>query len=105
MSLDAILARIDADLNPALERLFDLLAIPSISTDPAHTPDVRRAAEWLRDDLASMGFDAALHDTPGHPMVVGRYDGPGPHLLFYGHYADIPQVAGLLTLRSPDCAT
>jgi acetylornithine deacetylase/succinyl-diaminopimelate desuccinylase-like protein len=86
MSLDAILARIEADLDPALARLFDLLSIPSISTDPAHDADVRRAADWLRDDLASMGFDAALHDTPGHPMVVGHYDGPGPHVLFYGHY-------------------
>ncbi|MHA7886677.1 M20/M25/M40 family metallo-hydrolase [Roseicyclus sp.] len=86
MSLDSILARIDADQAAALDRLFDLLRIPSISTDPAHSGDVRRAAEWLRDDLAGMGFAAELHDTPGHPMVVGHMDGPGPHVLFYGHY-------------------
>ncbi len=86
MSLDAVLARLDADLEAATARLFDLLRIPSISTDPAHKPDVRRAAEWLRDDLAAIGFAAELHDTPGHPMVVGQIDGPGPHLLFYGHY-------------------
>ena len=86
MSLDPILARIDADQPAALERLFALLRIPSISTDPAYAPDVRRAAEWLRDDLADIGFAAGLHDTPGHPMVVGHMDGPGPHLLFYGHY-------------------
>jgi acetylornithine deacetylase/succinyl-diaminopimelate desuccinylase-like protein len=86
MTLDAVLARLDADLDAATARLFDLLRIPSISTDPAHKGDVRRAAEWLRDDLASIGFAAELHDTPGHPMVVGQIDGPGPHLLFYGHY-------------------
>ena len=86
MSLDAVLTRIDADLEPALARLFALLRIPSISTDPAHAGDVRAAADWLRDDLASMGFAAAVHDTPGHPMVVGQMDGPGPHVLFYGHY-------------------
>jgi acetylornithine deacetylase/succinyl-diaminopimelate desuccinylase-like protein len=86
MSLDPVLARIDADQPAALERLFELLRIPSISTDPAHAADVRRAAEWLRDDLAEIGFSAELHDTPGHPMVVGHMDGPGPHLLFYGHY-------------------
>lgn len=103
MSLDAILARIDADLDPALGRLFDLLAIPSISTDPAHTPDVRRAAEWLRADLASMGFDAAVHDTPGHPMVVGHFDGPGPHVLFYGHY-DVQPVDPLSLWDSPPFA-
>jgi acetylornithine deacetylase/succinyl-diaminopimelate desuccinylase-like protein len=101
MSLDAILARIDADLNPALARLFELLAIPSISTDPAHAPDVRRAAIWLRDDLARMGFAAELHETPGHPMVVGHMDGPGPHLLFYGHY-DVQPVDPLsLWHRAP----
>lgn len=36
-----------------------------------------------------MGFDAALHGTPGHPIVLGHHPGPGknaPHLLFYGHY-------------------
>ena len=86
MSLDAILARIDADQPAALGRLFDLLRIPSISTDPAFAAEVRRAADWLRDDLAGMGFAAEVHDTPGHPMVVGHMDGPGPHLLFYGHY-------------------
>ena len=86
MTLDAVLTRIDADLEPALARLFALLRIPSISTDPAHAGDVRAAADLLRDDLASMGFAAAVHDTPGHPMVVGQMDGPGPHVLFYGHY-------------------
>ncbi len=86
MSLDAILARLDADLDAATARLFDLLRIPSISTDPAFAGDVRRAAEWLRDDLVAIGFDAQVHDTTGHPMVLGQMDGPGPHLLFYGHY-------------------
>jgi len=86
MSLDAVLARLDADLDAATARLFELLRIPSISTDPAFAGDVRRAADWLRDDLESIGFTAEVHDTPGHPMVVGQIDGPGPHLLFYGHY-------------------
>jgi acetylornithine deacetylase/succinyl-diaminopimelate desuccinylase-like protein len=86
MSLDAVLARLDADLDAATARLFELLRIPSISTDPAFAPDVRRAADWLCADLAGMGFQAAVHDTTGHPMVVGHHDGPGPHLLFYGHY-------------------
>ena len=39
MSLDAVLARIDAELPQALDRLMDLLRIPSISTDPAFKPD------------------------------------------------------------------
>jgi acetylornithine deacetylase/succinyl-diaminopimelate desuccinylase-like protein len=86
MSLDAVLARIDETLPQATERLFDLLRIPSISTDPAHAADCVRAADWLAADLASIGFDAASRPTPGHPMVVGHAGTGDRHLLFYGHY-------------------
>ncbi len=90
MSLDAVLARVDADLPAALDRLMDLLRIPSISTDPAFKADCDRAAAWLAADLQSLGFDAASRPTPGHPMVVGHSRTPasktGKHLLFYGHY-------------------
>lgn len=86
MSLDAVLSRIDVDLPEATDRLLELLRIPSISTDPAFTSDCDKAADWLVADLASLGVSAEKRITPGHPMVVGHIDGPGPHLLFYGHY-------------------
>ena len=86
MNLDPVLAQIDADLEASLARLMRLLEIPSISTDPAHASDCDAAAEWLVTELAEIGFDAALHETPGRAMVVAQSEGPGPHLLFYGHY-------------------
>ncbi len=86
MSLDAVLTRIDSDLDAATARLMALLRIPSISTDPAYNADVKAAAEWLAEDLEGLGFDAAVRPTTGHPMVVAHADGPGPHILFYGHY-------------------
>lgn len=86
MSLTDVLNRIDRDLPAATERLLDLLRIPSVSTDPAYKADCDRAADWLVADLQSLGATAEKHPTPGHPMVVGHVDGPGPHLLFYGHY-------------------
>ena len=86
MSLDDVLARIDADLDAATGRLLDLLRIPSISTDPAYKADCDRAADWLVADLASIGVKAEKRATPGHPMVVGHVEGDGPHVLFYGHY-------------------
>ena len=46
-SLTPVLTQIDAGLPDALERLMDLLRIPSISTDPAFAPDCDRAADWL----------------------------------------------------------
>ncbi len=86
MSVDPILARIDSNLPDSLERLKDFLRIASISTDPAFATDCDMAADWLVADLRSLGIDAEKRPTPGHPMVVGHVDGPGPHLLFYGHY-------------------
>jgi acetylornithine deacetylase/succinyl-diaminopimelate desuccinylase-like protein len=83
-----VLDRLDADLPQSLDRLFDLVRIKSISTDPAFAADCRKAAEWLVADLRTIGFDASVRDTPGHPMVVAHHDGPAgtPHVLFYGHY-------------------
>ncbi len=86
MSLDLVLARIDKDLPKATERLFELLRIPSISTDPAHKDDCSVAADWLVADLASIGIDARKRVTDGHPIVVGHVGDSGPHLLIYGHY-------------------
>ncbi|MDE3029382.1 MAG: M20/M25/M40 family metallo-hydrolase, partial [Paracoccaceae bacterium] len=86
MSIDPILARIDASLPEATERLMDLLRISSISTDPAYKADCDRAADWLVNDLKSLGFDASKRPTTGHPMVVAHSPGEGPHILFYGHY-------------------
>ena len=98
--LDPVLARIDADLPAAVDRLMDLLRIPSISTDPAFKGDCDKAADWLVADLASIGFDASKRPTPGHPMVIGHADGPGPHLLFYGHY-DVQPVDPLTLWTTP----
>ncbi len=89
MQTDTVLAHIDQTLDAARERWFELLRIPSVSAQPAHAPDCVRAAEWVRDQLAGLGFTAALHATPGHPVVIGQHSGPGPsapHVLFYGHY-------------------
>ncbi|MCU9849745.1 M20/M25/M40 family metallo-hydrolase [Defluviimonas sp. WL0024] len=86
MSIETVLDKIDANLPEATERLFDLLRIKSISTDPAYAADCAKAADWLAAELSALGFDAAARATPGHPMVVGHAGGSGRHLLFYGHY-------------------
>jgi len=100
--LEDVLNTIDDDLPASLERLFALLRIQSISTDPAYAAEVRAAAEWLAADLAGLGFDASVRPTPGHPMVVAhdRRAGPGPHVLFYGHY-DVQPVDPVGLWSSP----
>src|SRR3546814_16251330 len=89
-----VLQRADANLDASVARLFDLLRIPSVSTDPAFAEDVGRAAQWMADELAGLGFDASVRPSAGHPMVVAHPPGPGgdaPHILYYGHY-DVQQA-------------
>jgi acetylornithine deacetylase/succinyl-diaminopimelate desuccinylase-like protein len=87
-ALAPVLDRLDQSLDQSLGRLFDLLKVKSISTDPAYAAECRKGAEWLVADLKTIGFDASVRNTPGHPMVVAHHDGPAgsPHVLFYGHY-------------------
>ena len=100
MSLDAILARIDAELETSLDRLMTFLRIPSISTDPAYKADCQSAADWLVAELASLGVEAEARPTPGHPMVVGHVGEGSPHVLFYGHY-DVQPVDPLNLWNTP----
>lgn len=98
--LDEVLANVDTNINGSLERLFDLIRIPSVSTDPAHAADCKRAAEWLTKELGELGFDASVRPTARHPMVVGHdRTGQGPHVLFYGHY-DVQPVDPLALWHS-----
>ncbi len=73
-----------------LSDLKDFLRIPSISTDPVRQADMVRAAEWLKQQLASLGFEnSKIFNTQRHPIVYGDYlkAGPvAPTILVYGHY-------------------
>lgn len=85
---DRLPALLDERRERHLAELFELLRIPSVSTDPKRAGDVRRAAEWLRDDLAAHGFDADLIQTAGHPAVFAErhVSDDARTVLIYGHY-------------------
>jgi len=88
-SIDTVLAHAAARREASRARWFDLLRIPSVSAQPQHAGDCRRAAGWIAEQLRAIGFTAELKDTAGHPVVLGHHPGPtgsGRHLLFYGHY-------------------
>ena len=57
-----VLAKAEAGFGASLDRLFELLRIPSISTDPAHNSDCQKAADWLVRELSALGF-AEFLDT------------------------------------------
>src|SRR5215211_8143181 len=83
--------------------LFELLAIPSVSARSEHDADTRRTAEWIADSLRSAGLSATVHETAGHPVVVGEYRGApagAPTVLVYGHY-DVQPAEPLDLWTSP----
>jgi acetylornithine deacetylase/succinyl-diaminopimelate desuccinylase-like protein len=100
----------NSDLNKYFEEndariegeLFEFLRIPSVSAKSEHNPDTRRAAEWLRANMEKAGLKAAIHETPGHPVVIGEWrDAPGaPTVLIYGHY-DVQPAEPLNLWTSP----
>lgn len=85
-----------------LERLFDHLRFPSISTDSRHVGDVRANAEWLKGQFEGMGLQTELHETPGNPVIVARNERVEgrPTVLIYGHY-DVQPVDPLHLWDSP----
>jgi acetylornithine deacetylase/succinyl-diaminopimelate desuccinylase-like protein len=88
-SLDKVLDKIDANLDSSLGRLFKLISIKSVSTDPAFKADCVQAAEWVAGELKGLGFEASVRPTEGHAMVVAQAKAAradAPHFLFYGHY-------------------
>jgi len=109
-ALPAVLDRIDRDLDASVERLFTLLRIQSVSTDPAYAPECRKAADYVASDLRSLGFEASVRPTAGHPVVVGKSgeqkagngkaNGHSPRVLFYGHY-DVQPVDPLDLWKTP----
>ena len=72
-----------------IQELFELLRIPSVSTDKKFKGDVLKAAEFLKEKLQAAGADAVeVCATAGHPIVYGEkiIDKSLPTVLVYGHY-------------------
>jgi acetylornithine deacetylase/succinyl-diaminopimelate desuccinylase-like protein len=73
-----------------LEDLYALVAIPSVSTDREHAPDIQQAAAWLAEHLNRLEFkNINVFPTEKHPIVYGESLEAGdeaPTVLIYGHY-------------------
>src|SRR5215218_1184822 len=88
-----------------LDELFEFLRIPSVSADPAHAEDVRRAGEWVRDFIRAARGDAELHEGDKHPLLVGEVrasqdSDSAPTVIAYGHF-DVQPPAPLDHWESP----
>ncbi|MBF1252604.1 MAG: M20/M25/M40 family metallo-hydrolase, partial [Isoptericola variabilis] len=102
LSSSVLRERLEAAFPSLLEELTQLVAIPSVSSDPAHAADVERSAEHIRERFAALGLDAkvlretAEDGTEGKPALVAhspRIEG-APTVLLYAHH-DVQPVGEL----------
>jgi acetylornithine deacetylase/succinyl-diaminopimelate desuccinylase-like protein len=80
----------------SVEQLCDYLRFPSVSAQPQHNKDLIACAEWVVEHCKSIGLDARLCPTAGHPIVLAKTPRSTPaaksgrkgrpHFLVYGHY-------------------
>jgi acetylornithine deacetylase/succinyl-diaminopimelate desuccinylase-like protein len=88
-----------------LSELREFIAIPSVSADPAHQDDLRRAAEWVRDFVKRIGGEAELVPKGTRDLVIGDIpassNGSGaPTVMIYGHF-DVQPPAPLDLWETP----
>jgi acetylornithine deacetylase/succinyl-diaminopimelate desuccinylase-like protein len=89
-----------------VDELREFIAIPSVSADPAHEDDVRRAAEWVRDFVKRAGGEAELVRYGERDLVIGDIPananggGDAPTVMIYGHY-DVQPPAPLDLWETP----
>ncbi len=72
-----------------VEELKGFLRIPSVSTKSEHSGDMRKAAEWLVEQMRGMGLEhVEILPTAGHPVVYADWlhAAGKPTVLVYGHY-------------------
>ena len=88
-----------------VEELREFIAIPSVSADPGHLDDVRRAAEWVRDFVKQAGGEAELVPMGERDLVIGDIPAnangaKAPTVMIYGHF-DVQPPAPLELWESP----
>jgi len=69
--------------------LKDLLRIPSVSTLEEHKPDIKKAADFVANELKRIGMEnVEVIPTKGHPLIYcdWLHAAGKPTVLMYAHY-------------------
>ena len=74
--------------NRFVSELKQLIRFPTVSSQPKHTPDIKRCAQWLAAHLHSIGMRTVRIFGGDHPIVyaASRFEPRRPTVLIYGHY-------------------
>jgi acetylornithine deacetylase/succinyl-diaminopimelate desuccinylase-like protein len=88
--LTAALSYAQENKDQILDELIEFVSIPSVSTDPEKKTEMQRAAQWVANQMHSLGFEnVKILPTARHPVVYGESLKAGsdkPTVLIYGHY-------------------
>jgi acetylornithine deacetylase/succinyl-diaminopimelate desuccinylase-like protein len=86
--MEQVLAFLKANTGRFIQELVEYVAIPSVSAQKQHQPDMVRCAQWIAGKSEEAGLTARIVPTGGHPLVLARAPRRKgrPHLLVYGHY-------------------
>jgi len=78
-----------------LQQVKELVAIPSVSSDPERTEEIQQCAEQLKAHAEAAGLEnVELMETDGNPVVYADWLHAGedaPTILIYGHYDVQPE--------------
>jgi len=88
--LNAALSYAQEHKDQILDELIEFVSIPSVSTDPEKKTEMQHAAQWVANQIHSLGFEnVKILPTARHPVVYGESLKAGsdkPTVLIYGHY-------------------
>ncbi len=96
-------AYIEKNKERFLDELFEIIRIPSVSSQSEHRDDMLKAARAVKRSLEDAGVDRAeIMPTSGHPVIYAeKLTNPSlPTVLVYGHY-DVQPVEPLDLWVSP----
>lgn len=94
ISKEELTARVDDGFDSELQFLTELVAIPSVSSDPSKREEMIRSAQFVKDTFEGLGLEAAIHSAatddgqPGRPAIIARseHDPSRPTVLLYAHH-------------------
>lgn len=101
--MEKVLSYVGSNHDRYLSEVKDFIAIPSVSSQSNHQPDMVKCAEWVARQMRTIGMkNVQIFPTPGHPIVYSEWLGaPGaPTVLLYGHY-DVQPVDPVNLWSSP----
>jgi acetylornithine deacetylase/succinyl-diaminopimelate desuccinylase-like protein len=90
----------------SIDELCAYVRFPSVSAQPQHREDLHACAEWVVEHCRSIGIEARLRPTQGHPIVIAKtprtkaHNYGRPHFVVYGHY-DVQPAEPLELWKSP----